>query len=228
MTKILCLETATEICSVALAADGECLVCAEDTTGNSHAEKIMLLIEDCLRQSGLTMKDLNAVCISSGPGSYTGLRIGTSTAKGICYALQIPLIAVSSLQGIACGAAMQYPDQRLFCPMIDARRMEVYCGMYDSQGNILQEIRNEIVTEDSFAETLEKSTVVFCGNGAEKCRPLFASQPHALFADSLSSAGYLVPAAFRAWKEQKFEDTAYFEPFYLKAFKAGTPHVKGL
>ncbi len=228
MTHILCLETATEICSVALAADGKCLASAEDTTGNSHAEKIMLLIDECIKQGGISMENIDAVCISSGPGSYTGLRIGTSTAKGICYALQIPLIAVSSLQGIACGAALRNPEQKLFCPMIDARRMEVYCALYDEKGNTLQEISNEIVTENSFAETLEQSTVVFCGNGAEKCKPLFSSHPHAMFADSLSSSAHLIPAAFRAWQNKQFEDTAYFEPFYLKAFKAGTPHVKGL
>ena len=228
MTHLLCIETATEICSVALSADGECLCCAEETEGYSHAEKIMLLVDQCLQQAGLETTAIDAVCISSGPGSYTGLRIGTSTAKGLCYALHIPLIAVSSLQGIAWGAIGQLQHHPLFCPMIDARRMEVYCALYDRQGNQVLEVHNEIVTDGFLRNELAASTIVFCGNGAEKCKPLLSSNAHAVFSDSLSSARYLTRPAFEAWKQKRFEDTAYFEPFYLKEFRAGVPHVKGL
>lgn len=228
MTHLICIETATEICSVALSADNNCLCCLEDMEGNSHAEKIMLLIDHCLQQSGIKIEELNAVCISSGPGSYTGLRIGTSTAKGICYALGIPLIAVSSLKGIACGAAKEYPEFQLFCPMIDARRMEVYCALYDPHGNTIQDIHNEIITESSFEKELANAPVIFCGNGAEKCKPLLSTNPNSVFARTLSSAKNLIAPAFQAWEAKQFENTAYFEPFYLKEFKAGAPHVKGL
>ena len=145
MTHILCLETATEICSAALSADGECIACHEEAEGNSHAEKIMELTDRCLKDAGLAPENLDAVCISGGPGSYTGLRIGTSTAKGICYARAIPLIAVPSLEGIARGAITAMPDVDICCPMIDARRMEVYCALYDPHGNPLTEAESKII-----------------------------------------------------------------------------------
>lgn len=227
MSHILCLETATEICSVALSDDAECLVCQEDASGNSHAEKIMELTDRCLKETGLQASDLDAVCVSSGPGSYTGLRIGTSTAKGMAYALQKPLLAVPSLEAIACGARQTLPDADLYCPMIDARRMEVYCALYDAQGNTVQECNNRIMDDASFAELYETKTMVFCGNGAPKCRELL-KHPNCLFSGSHSSARYLIPAAFLRYRQRQFEDVAYFEPFYLKEFVAGKPHVKGL
>ncbi len=228
MAKILCIETATEVCSVALANDGELLSCCENADGHSHAEKIMELIDNCLKQGKTEAGQLQAICISSGPGSYTGLRIGTSAAKGMCYALSIPLLAVSSLEGIARGAAEAHPEITTFCPMIDARRMEVYCALYNPKGECLQKAHNLIVDKDSFKETLATGTVAFCGNGAPKCKELFAGNEACLFTDTLSSAAYLVPAAFRQWERKAWEDVAYFEPFYLKEFIAGKPHVKGL
>ena len=227
MTHILCLETATEICSVALSADNECIVCKEDTDGHSHAEKIMELTDSCLKEAGLRPQDLDAVCISGGPGSYTGLRIGTSTAKGLAYALHLPLLSVPSLEGIACGARQARPEGEVYCPMIDARRMEVYCALYDADGRLLRDCSNQIIETTSFAEILDKKRMVFCGNGAPKCKELLV-HPNALFSGTLSSARFLIPSAFRRFQQQQFEDVAYFEPFYLKEFVAGKPHVKGL
>ena len=227
MTHILCLETATEICSVALSADGKCIVCKEDTDGHSHAEKIMALTDSCLKEAGLCPQELDAVCISSGPGSYTGLRIGTSTAKGLAYALQKPLLAVPSLEGIAYGARLQHPEGEVYCPMIDARRMEVYYALYNAAGEQMQDCINQIIEETTWTEIYERKRMVFCGNGAPKCKELL-SHPNCLFSGTLSSARYLIPSAFRRYQQQQFEDVAYFEPFYLKEFVAGKPHVKGL
>lgn len=227
MTHILCMETATEICSVALSSDSECITCQEDAKGNSHAEKIMELTDRCLKEAGLQPGDLDAVCVSSGPGSYTGLRIGTSTAKGMAYALQKPLLAVPSLEGIACGARQTQAQGEVFCPMIDARRMEVYCALYDAEGKLLQDCNNRIIDAASFAEIYEKQRIVFCGNGAPKCRELL-QHANCLFSGTLSSARHLIPPAFRRYQQQQFEDVAYFEPFYLKEFVAGKPHIKGL
>ena len=153
MTRILCLETATETCSVALSNDAECIACEEVAEGHSHAEKILELADRCLKSANCDIASVDAVCVSSGPGSYTGLRIGVSTAKGICYALSKPLIAVPTLEGIANGACQHVPDADIICPMIDARRMEVYCAMYDPQGNPITECTNLIVDENSFAKT---------------------------------------------------------------------------
>ncbi|MBO4281579.1 MAG: tRNA (adenosine(37)-N6)-threonylcarbamoyltransferase complex dimerization subunit type 1 TsaB [Bacteroidales bacterium] len=227
MTHLLCLETATEICSVALSEDDRCIACVEDPQGNSHAELLMPLIDQCLRQAGVGKRELDAVCISSGPGSYTGLRIGTSSAKGLCYALSIPLLAVPSLEGIACGAAMACPDADCFRPMIDARRMEVYTALYDAQGTLLRETESLIINSESFATERQGHTLVLCGNGAPKCRETLQGEG-LRYSDTLSSARYLIPGAFRRWKAGQREDTAYFEPYYLKAFQAGKPHVKGL
>ncbi|MBQ6668235.1 MAG: tRNA (adenosine(37)-N6)-threonylcarbamoyltransferase complex dimerization subunit type 1 TsaB [Bacteroidales bacterium] len=227
MTRILCLETATETCSVALSNDAECIACEEVAEGHSHAEKILELADRCLKSANCDIASVDAVCISSGPGSYTGLRIGVSTAKGICYALSKPLIAVPTLEGIANGACQHVPDADIICPMIDARRMEVYCALYDMQGNPMTECTNSIIGEDSFAEELRQHRILFCGNGAAKCRPILQGA-NSLFSSSGASARNLISPAYRRWQERQFEDVAYFEPFYLKSYIAGKPHVKGL
>ena len=227
MTHLLCFETATEICSVALSADAECIACEEDAEGHSHAEKILELTGRCLKKAGLSVSEIDAFCVSSGPGSYTGLRIGVSTAKGMGYALSKPIIAVPTLEGIANGAVMEHPEAEVFCPMIDARRMEVYCALYDPQGNPLTECTNLIVDENSFAAERPQKRILFCGNGAAKCQPLLQGT-NSLFSSSGASARNLISPAYRRWQRQQFEDVAYFEPFYLKAFIAGKPHVKGL
>lgn len=228
MTHILCIETATEICSISISDNDRCLICREDDKGNSHAEKIMQLIDESLRESGLKPKDLDAICVSEGPGSYTGLRIGTSTAKGLCYALSIPLISVSSLKGIANAAIIKHSEGNLFCPMIDAKRMEVYCAFYDKFGKCVMKTGNVILTPESFKTSMEKGPVVFCGNGTAKCKEIIYRNPNAIFSSILSSAAYLISDAYNSWKNKKFENVAYFEPFYLKEFITAKSHVKGL
>jgi tRNA threonylcarbamoyladenosine biosynthesis protein TsaB len=227
MTHILCFETATECCSVALSADAECIACEELSEGYSHAEKILELTDSCLKKAGFGITSVDAVCVSSGPGSYTGLRIGTSTAKGICYALSKPLIAVPSLEGIACGARLTHPEAECYCPMIDARRMEVYCALYDAHGNLMAASDNKIIGADSFAEERNRYRILFCGNGAPKCTSVLQGT-NTLFGHFRASARYLTIPAYLRWQQQQFEDTACFEPDYLKAYIAGKPHVKGL
>ena len=227
MTHILCFETATECCSVAISANTECLACEEVAEGHSHSEKVLELTGKCLDTAGLGFKDVDAICISGGPGSYTGLRIGTSTVKGLCYALSKPLIAVPTLEGIACGARAAYPGMELYCPMIDARRMEVFCAVYDAQGNILKECGSLIIGTDSFLEERMSHSILFCGNGAEKCNGLLSSE-RSICITTRASAKNLIPAAYSRWMQRHFEDTAYYEPFYLKEYVAAKPHVKGL
>ena len=165
-----------------------------------------------------------------GPGSYTGLRIGVSTAKGLCYALQRPLIAVSTLDSIAVGAQRQLllGDDVLYCPMIDARRMEVYTELVDTTLQPVQPVQALVVEEGSFDALLSEKKVAFCGNGMPKCRPLLEKHPNALFADAEISAGNMVGIAYQKFIKGEFEDVAYFEPFYLKQYIAKKSHVKGL
>ena len=171
---------------------------------------------------------MDAVCISEGPGSYTGLRIGVSTAKGLCFALHKPLIAVSTLQAMAWGAKEQFPDVDWYCPLIDARRMEVYCAVFDNELQIIEPIQNKIITTETFKEIIEKQSIVFSGNGLDKCKDVLWQHPNRFFADTKISARYLIALAHKKYEQQLFEDLAYFEPFYLKEFIAGKAHVKGL
>ena len=216
MAYFLAIETSTEICSVALGKDAECIALIEDNRENSHAEKILVFVDEVLRQTGLKKNELNAVCISEGPGSYTGLRIGTSTAKGLCYALDIPLIAVSTLQGMAYGAREQYPNYNQYSPMIDARRMEVYTAVYNQYLENVEKISNIILDENAYSAFLAKDKTVFCGNGITKALPLLSTNPNAVFCDTKTSARYLLELGYRKYIEQDFVDIAYFEPFYLK------------
>lgn len=235
MAVILCLETATAVCSVALGKDGELWHLKESSVPNAHSSQIISFIEDAVAAAGIALPMVDAVAVSKGPGSYTGLRIGVSTAKGLCYALGKPMIALGSLQSLAHGMALQYrqngllsPDL-LFCPMIDARRMEVYTALYDMDTREKREIRAEIITGDSFSELLNDYRIVFIGDGAAKCRPLLETNPNTVFYDAfLSSAGHLVPLAEEHFRKKQFVDVAYFEPFYLKEFIPGKPRVKGL
>jgi len=180
---------------------------------------------------------LDAVAVSMGPGSYTGLRIGVSTAKGICYAIDKPLIAISTLQSMAAGAKTEMesrlsgtPSQPiLLCPMIDARRMEVYNGLYDTDLRPAREIRAEIITESSFAAELEQHQVWFFGDGAGKCKTVLGKHPNARFIDDFHlSASYMVSLAEEKFHRKEFENVVYFEPYYLKDFIPGIPKVKGL
>lgn len=233
MAHILCIETATTACSVGLSRDGDILSVKETTEKNAHSAKLTLFIDELLKDNKLVFSDLDAVAVSKGPGSYTGLRIGVSTAKGLCYALGIPLIAINTLQSLAWGMAKKHKDDKsgsgtLFCPMIDARRMEVYAAVYNSNLEEVRETRADIIETDSFSDYLEKSRVCFFGDGANKCKETII-HPNAVFEDDIfPSAANMSILAYQKFQQKQFEDVAYFEPFYLKDFIAGIPRVKGL
>mgnify|MGYP001045438724 FL=1 len=226
MARILSIETGTEVCSVALAQDGELISLRESgAEGREHANKLGLYIDEVLRENGMDADELDAVAVGGGPGSYTGLRIGVSTAKGLCYALGRPLIAVDSLQALANIAMEEYaagiveiedPTRALLAPMIDARRMEVYTRLFDTALTPQGEAAAHILTSESFAEVFAagRELLVF-GNGAQKCLDLL---PRARFARVASSARGLVSLAETAFQARNFVDTAYYEPYYLKDF----------
>lgn len=232
MALILNLETATTVCSVSLAKDGNLLALKEQNGDYSHAENLTLFIEDVLKQAQVKISELDAIAVSKGPGSYTGLRIGVSTAKGLCYALGKPLIAIDTLKHIALAASQRIKDahpKSLFCPMLDARRMEVYCALFDTSLNYVKETAAEIIDEFSFKELLspsEKSeegyVVYFFGDGASKCKPILSKNENAIFKDAVfPSAKNMITLSENKFFLQQFEDVAYFEPFYLKDFVAG-------
>jgi len=223
---ILQIETATASCSVALANGGGVLVVKQLSGRNVHAEMITLFIDEVIASAGITYQDLDAIAVSSGPGSYTGLRIGVSTAKGLCFALEKPLIAVETLEAMASGAAGQQTlsvaGNMLLCPMIDARRMEVYTAVFTADGARIRATSAEIITEDSFADLLQNGKILFFGDGAEKCREILGQNANACFLPGfINSAADLTKKAFEKFKRSEFEDVAYFEPYYLKDFIAG-------
>ncbi|MCX6239509.1 MAG: tRNA (adenosine(37)-N6)-threonylcarbamoyltransferase complex dimerization subunit type 1 TsaB [Bacteroidia bacterium] len=230
MALILNIETSTEVCSVVIARDGAVIQSRENLTGQNHAMMVTVFIRELLTDSNLTMEQLDAVAVSGGPGSYTGLRIGVSVAKGLCYASRLPLIAITSLEAMALHVInnhekFHYPEtgNPLFCPMIDARRMEVYTSFYDANGIQIRGIQADIIDNQSYLPFLENNTVLFFGNGAAKCRNAI-SHPNAIFIDGIiTSAENMVPLAERDFKNQKFVDMAYYEPFYLKDFVATIP-----
>lgn len=215
---ILCIETATTNCSVAIFNGTSCIAFKEDSSsGYSHNEQLHVFIQDVCAQAGLKLADLKAVAVSKGPGSYTGLRIGVSAAKGLCYALSIPLIAVETLNILA-QAAEATSD--FIIPMIDARRMEVYSCVLDGDGASLEPTKAEILTENSYADYLQKGTVTFIGNGVAKWQKLCA-HPNADFKDGiLPSAKDMGGLANALFSEKLFVDVAYFEPYYLKDFQS--------
>jgi len=231
MPLILNLETATQVCSVALSDNGRVVELMESGEKNSHSVTLTVFIDAVMKKAGIAFSELDAVAVSKGPGSYTGLRIGVSAAKGICYGAGKPLIAISTLESMAAGAKgmASLGTPSLFCPMIDARRMEVYNALYDSDLNLVREIKAEIIHEGSFLEEMKDHPVLFFGDGAEKCKPLLASHPNARFLDDFQlSATYMVHLAENIFNRRAFEDTVYFEPYYLKDFIPGIPRVKGL
>lgn len=227
---VLLIETATQICSVVLAADGNVRARRESDTPNAHSTCLSVFIDEVLKESHLTPRDLGAVCVSAGPGSYTGLRIGVSTAKGFCYALGIPLLSVPTLLSMAALYYRQHPDYHgLVCPMIDARRMECYTMIVDSQMNILRETSADVIEQGCFDEWLERGEVTFIGDGAEKAREILGININAHFNNNfrLSAEGMLELSEAHL-REGKTEDVAYFEPFYLKDFVAKKSVVHGL
>ncbi len=230
MTYILVLETALDVCSVALGKDGALIADKSVSGTNLHASHLTVFIDDVIKAAGITYKDISAICISEGPGSYTGLRIGTSAAKGLCFALDIPLLAVNTLQGLAAGAIKnnaQLPGNTLLCPMIDARRMEVYYALYNTDLQEVSPTKAEIVTAEAFSAVLADNNVCFFGNGMPKSREILSQFPKAFFADDIyTRAENLVALAFEKFNAQQTENLYNFEPFYLKEFVAGSPAEK--
>jgi tRNA threonylcarbamoyladenosine biosynthesis protein TsaB len=225
MSLILNIETATEICSVSLAKEGKLIALKEHNEGLKHAKLLTVYIEEIFKENNVSIKELNAVAVSKGPGSYTGLRIGVSAAKGIAYAGNIPLIAVSTLQAMAHGVTTGsgFDKNTWLCPMIDARRMEVYSAFFDLNNTKQKEISADIIDENSYADILNQRQVIFFGNGAEKCKKTIQS-PNAQFIDDVScSAEHMIELSYKAFQNKQFEDVAYFEPFYLKDFIATAP-----
>ncbi len=221
MSLILNLETATAVCSVALAENGTVIAFRESTEGRRHADQITLFIQECMEESGKTLRDLDAVAVSMGPGSYTGLRIGVATAKGLCYTLGISLIGINTLEIMAVGNKNQRTDTTWLCPMIDARRMEVYCALFDEQLSYQKQTAAEIINADSFNAFLKTQAIHFFGDGAAKCQALLEHQGKASFDGSFTtSARYMASLAHSKHSAPNFksEDIAYFEPFYLKDF----------
>jgi tRNA threonylcarbamoyladenosine biosynthesis protein TsaB len=227
MPYILYLETATKICSVAI-AKGETLISLKETSiGNSHSSLITLFAEDVVKEAKIEFSDLAAVCVSMGPGSYTGLRIGVSTAKGFCYALGIPLIAVNTLQSMAKLFINEHPELNkdiILCPMVDARRMEVFTAFFNKQASFIRETKADIINDESYTDFLSENKVIFFGDGADKCRQILSQNANSQFDDSftISSKG-MISLAFNKFQKKQFEDTAYFEPYYLKDFVATIP-----
>lgn len=223
MTNILSIETSTTVCSVALHSEGDLRSFSQYFIEKSHSSILTPLISETVSHSGLQMPDLSAVAISEGPGSYTGLRIGTSTAKGICFGLDIPLIAINTLLAMAAGVSKTVVDDSLLCPMLDARRMEVYSLVSDRDLNLVRKVEPQIIDENSFSEYLESNKVTFFGNGSDKCKTVIHSE-NARFIDDINpSAKEIGTLACAKFENQDFVDLAKFEPFYLKAFRAGKP-----
>lgn len=230
MALILNIDTSTEVCSVALALDGAVIHSRENLTGQNHARLVTVFIHDVLAESNILIEQVDAVAVSGGPGSYTGLRIGVSVAKGICYASRLPLMAITSLEAMAHHVRhnlqnyhQSETDNILFCPMIDARRMEVYTSFYDKNGNQIRKIQADIIDHQSYLPFLENNTVLFFGNGAAKCRDAI-THPNAIFINGIiTSADNMIPLAERDFLLKKFVDVAYYEPFYLKDFVATIP-----
>ncbi|HEX6893446.1 MAG TPA: tRNA (adenosine(37)-N6)-threonylcarbamoyltransferase complex dimerization subunit type 1 TsaB [Chryseolinea sp.] len=223
MVRILSLETSTTVCSVALHENNSLVAVAEVHLEHSHASKLAQLIDTVVKISGFSLAELDAVAVSSGPGSYTGLRIGTSTAKGICFALNVPLIAINTLAVLSEQMNKTNTEKSLLCPMIDARRMEVYCLITDAKGSVVQEVEARVIDEKSFEDLLNEHRMIFFGNGAEKCRSVITHN-NAFFVEGVTpSAVQLGSMACRKFERAEFEDLFHFEPFYLKEFKAKKP-----
>jgi tRNA threonylcarbamoyladenosine biosynthesis protein TsaB len=217
---ILNIETATKNCSVSVAKDGEIVAFKELNEGGfSHAEKLHQFISDVINETNITFSNLKAIAVSKGPGSYTGLRIGVSAAKGLCFALDIPLISVNTLQSLAESVII---SEGYKIPMLDARRMEVYSAVYDQQNNLKEDVTATIISENSFLNFLEKNTVYFFGDGADKCKEILTHK-NAIFIDNkFPSAKEMGKLSYLKYKKSDIENVAYFEPFYLKDFMVTT------
>ncbi|WP_300725528.1 tRNA (adenosine(37)-N6)-threonylcarbamoyltransferase complex dimerization subunit type 1 TsaB [uncultured Bacteroides sp.] len=225
MSCILHIETSTEVCSVAVSQDGATIFSKEDFKGPQHAVVLGVYVDEALSFVDNHVIPLDAVAVSCGPGSYTGLRIGVSMAKGICYGRNIPLIGLPTLEVMSVPVLLGHdlPEDALICPMIDARRMEVYAAIYDRALHVKKPISADIIDENSYKEFLDEHPVYFFGNGAAKCKDKI-THPNARFIDNIHPlAKWMFPLAEKAVATNDFKDVAYFEPFYLKEFVASTP-----
>lgn len=224
MALILGIETSTEICSVAIGQNGICIAQKSLPVPNGHASLLHQLVDKTLKESNYTLKDLQAIAISMGPGSYTGLRVGVSTTKGYAYALNIPVITINTLQSLSAHYLTLYPETNsLLVPMIDARRMEVYTATYNNKLETIHETSAMVIDTFSFLELLNKNKIAFFGNGSEKCQDIL-SHPNATFFQNITcNAGGLIPLAQIAFNNNNFANLAYFEPYYLKDFVGTTP-----
>lgn len=219
MAIILNIETATKNCSVSLAKDCVMLASVElNEEQFSHAEKLHTFILKVLKKAGVRMQDIDAVAVSKGPGSYTGLRIGVSAAKGICFALDKPLISIPTLLSLA--HAIDVDKGEMIIPLLDARRMEVYSAVYDFEKNKIREIQAQIIDKNSFSEYLERGTVYFLGDGALKCKEVIHHKKAIFLEGYFPSAKEMVDLSYQKYVNNDFEDVAYFEPYYLKDFVA--------
>jgi tRNA threonylcarbamoyladenosine biosynthesis protein TsaB len=234
MPLILGIETATSICSVALVKDAKLLAIRETEGTKEHSASLTGFIADVFSEAGLKYNQLDAIAVSMGPGSYTGLRIGVSSAKGLCYALDKPLVAVDTLKSLAwqalqrCKLKSISTENILFCPMLDARRMEVYTAIFDQNLQIVEPVNALVVTDDAFKAYTDKEIIYF-GNGAAKCLATLEGKPNLTYFENISLSGEAVcMLAEMEFTLNNFADLAYCEPFYLKDFIAGKPRVKGL
>ncbi|WP_396632199.1 tRNA (adenosine(37)-N6)-threonylcarbamoyltransferase complex dimerization subunit type 1 TsaB [Maribacter sp. R86514] len=222
---LLNLETSSTNCSVCVAKDGEILAIRELNSANySHAEKLHIFIEEVMQEASLKMEDLEAIAVSKGPGSYTGLRIGVSAAKGLSYALGIPLISVSTLKSMA--SQVKIKDGEVLIPVLDARRMEVYSSVFDENGKEIRETKAEIIDENSFKEYINTKHIHFLGSGAEKIKELFPLESISYHCEVVPSAKGMAFISSEKFNASDFEDVAYFEPYYLKDFVLQTKKVK--
>jgi tRNA threonylcarbamoyladenosine biosynthesis protein TsaB len=226
-THILNIETSTNICSIAISENGALITQAE-TISNNYSSDITLLIQQCLNEANLAMQDLSAVAVSHGPGSYTSLRVGASVAKGICYALNIPLIAIDTLEALALAAFSTFSDMgALYCPMIDARRMEVYYAIWAKKSHsewvCVEPLSNKVIEQSSFSNYIsEHKCIYLCGNGASKCHTVMSSE-NVIFTDIICSASHLIPLSTEAFKSDDFTDLSSYTPQYFKAPNITTP-----
>lgn len=232
MALILNIETSTQVCSVSVSDKGLIKGFKESRDEKSHAKYLTVFINDLLNELKLPIGDFDAISVSKGPGSYTGLRIGVSTAKGLCYAKDIPLISVNTLQSMAYGLIRKVEeqhisipdfDQSLLVPMIDARRMEVYSAFFNPKGEFVRDVKAEIIDQDSYKDILSSQPMIFFGDGSEKVSDIIQDQSALFVPDFFASAVDMAKLSEKFYGEQKFEDVAYFEPFYLKDFVATKP-----
>ncbi len=222
MAKIILLETSTALCSAAISCDGKTISYRESDQPKAHASLTAVFVDEMLKETGLGVKDCDAVCVSEGPGSYTGLRVGVSTAKGLCFGAKLPLLAVGTLNTLAWQAVVENllpEDCKYIIPMIDARRMEVFTAVFSVDLQQITETEAKIVDGDAFAEQLRAGRVLFIGDGVQKCENVI-THPNATFVQCCPKASSLARAAEEEYTQKRFKDVAYFEPFYLKDFVA--------